>query len=66
VSNVPQRGRSSPPRGQEGPVVMAVNLADYGLTAMDDDAWMRRGLLVLRYRAMRRRALRRARGRWAN
>lgn len=41
------------------------NLADYGLRAEDDDAWMRRGLLVLRYRAIRRRALRRARGRTA-
>lgn len=41
------------------------NLADFGLRPMDDDAWMRRGLLVLRYRAIRRRSLRRARGRWS-
>lgn len=44
---------------------MAIHLADFNLRPMTDDEWMRRGLLVLRYRAIRRRSVRRARGRWA-
>lgn len=44
---------------------MAVNLADHNLRPMTDDEWIRHGLLVLRYRAIRRRSLRRTRGRWS-
>jgi hypothetical protein len=44
---------------------MGANLADWGLTRRTDDDLLRRDLVIYLTRVMRRKALRRARGRTA-
>ena len=44
---------------------MGAHLADYGLVRRNDDDLLRRDLIIYRAKVMRRKALRRARGRTA-